>query len=113
MSNFSFSDENVQKLLASVRRNQEVPSQDSKALEDGGRLCLFAECIKLTINNGKACLVVPLGVGEVCLPVPNIYDGDLASACLHICTTWGIPTGVKVTVSINGQDIVSRSYGNC
>lgn len=71
-------------------------------------------CIAVTVENGKICLSLPLGIGKVCLPIPaSIPNGTAAQACLHICTTWGIPTGVKVTVSVAGVTIVQQSFGKC
>ena len=66
-----------------------------------------------TIKNGKACINLPLGIGQVCLPIPISYDGKVASVCLSICTTWGIPSGVRVTVSVAGVTIVSKTFGKC
>lgn len=80
---------------------------------DDGHLSTLAECVTLTINDGKVCLNLPLGIGQVCLPIPISYNGQVASACLSICTTWGIPTGVRVTVSVAGVTIISKTFGSC
>lgn len=80
---------------------------------DDGHLSTLAECVTLTINNGKACVNLPLGIGQVCLPIPISYNGQVASVCLSICTTWGIPTGVRVTVSVAGVTIISKTFGSC
>ena len=80
---------------------------------DDGHLSTLAECVTLTINDGKACVNLPLGIGQVCLPIPISYNGQVASACLSICTTWGIPTGVRVTVSVAGVTIISKTFGKC
>jgi hypothetical protein len=42
--------------------------------------------------------------------VPN---GKVVEVCLGICTTWKIPTGVKVTVSFGGKVILTKSFGRC
>ena len=80
---------------------------------DDGHLSTLAECVTLTIKDGKACINLPLGIGQVCLPIPISYDGKVASVCLSICTTWGIPCGVRVTVSVAGVTIVSKTFGKC
>ena len=83
-------------------------------LADDGHISLDAACISVTVEDGKICLNLPLGIGKVCLPIPSIFpNGTAAEACLHICTTWGLPTGVKVTVSIAGKVIVQKSFGKC
>ncbi len=83
-------------------------------VSQGGALVLAGGCISVTVNNGQICVNLPFGFGSVCLPVPPIFpNGTAAQACIDICTTWGIPTGVKVTISIAGQVIVSKSIGRC
>jgi hypothetical protein len=79
-----------------------------------GEFSALAECISVTVNNNQICLNLPLGIGSVCLPIPiSIPNGTAAQACLSICTTFGIPTGVSVTVSVAGQVIISKSFGKC
>ncbi|MDF1607182.1 hypothetical protein PZ897_03230 [Hoeflea sp. YIM 152468] len=83
-------------------------------LADDGHMNIAAQCISVTVDNGKICLNLPLGIGKICLPIPSIFpNGTAAEACLSICTTWHIPTGVKVTVSIAGKVIVTKSFGKC
>lgn len=80
-------------------------------LQDGS-LSLSAQCISVTVKNGQVCLNLPLGIGSVCLPIPSwIPDGTAAQACLDICTKWGIPCGVEVSVSVAGQVIVRKGFG--
>ncbi|CAN5504958.1 hypothetical protein BH11PSE4_BH11PSE4_06530 [soil metagenome] len=112
----SFSDAAVQAAISSAKSYYDDRLQ--KGLHSGlgvddGHLSTLAECVTLTVSNGQACLNLPLGIGHVCLPVPVSYDGKVASACLSICTTWGIPTGVRVTVTVAGVTIVSKSFGKC
>ncbi|MFL9842277.1 hypothetical protein ABS767_15005 [Sphingomonas sp. ST-64] len=77
-----------------------------------GQLKVSAQCISVTVNNGEVCLNLPLGIGSVCLPVPSwIPNGTAAQACLDICTKWGIPCGVEVTVSVAGQQIIQKGFG--
>lgn len=81
---------------------------------DDGHLALAAGCISVTVENGKICLNLPLGIGKYCLPIPSVIpDGTAAEACLRICTTWKIPTGVGVTISVAGKVIVSKTFGKC
>jgi hypothetical protein len=116
----SFSEAKVQEALDSSkkfhqpRHAQALQAKASSPLAlDDGHLSTRAECITLTISNGQVCVNLPLGLGQVCLPVPISYDGQVASVCLDICTTWGIPTGVKVTVTVAGIQIVQKSFGKC
>jgi len=82
-----------------------------RRLEDGA-LTLGAQCISVTVRNGQACLNLPLGIGHVCLPIPSwVPNGTAVQACLAICTKWGIPCGVEVTVSLAGQLIVRKNFG--
>lgn len=110
----SFSDQAVQQAIdaASNYYSSQQP-QTNIISDDDGHLALLAECISVTIANGKACINLPLGIGSKCIPVPISYDGKVAQACLSICTHWRIPTGVKVSVSVGGIVIVSKSFGKC
>jgi hypothetical protein len=72
-----------------------------------------AGCITVSVNNGQVCLDLPI-VGQYCLPVPSwIPSGAQLQACVSICTTFGIPTGVKLTVSFNGQVIFTKTFLKC
>jgi hypothetical protein len=79
---------------------------------DDGSLSIATQCISVTVRNRRVCLRLPLGIGNVCLPVPSfIPNGRVAQACLRICTRFGIPCGVQVTVSVAGQVIVRKGFG--
>lgn len=83
-------------------------------LADSGELFVQAQCISVTVSGGKICLNLPLRIGRVCLPIPSfVPNGTAAQACIGICTTWGIPTGVRVTVSVAGRTVVSKTFGKC
>jgi hypothetical protein len=117
----SFSDAKVHEALDSAKKfyqqqhTQALQAQTSSTTlaHDDGHLATRAECITLTISNGQVCVNLPLGIGKVCLPVPISYNGQVASVCLDICTTMGFPTGVKVTVTVAGIQIVQKSFGKC
>ncbi len=112
----SFSDEAVNGAIQSAKSFYDTKlkaSSTNTVSHDDGHLSTLAECISVTINDGKACLNLPLGIGSVCIPVPISYDGKVAQACLSVCTTWGIPTGVRVTVSVAGVTIISKTFGKC
>jgi hypothetical protein len=80
---------------------------------DSGEMFVAAQCISVTVQGGKICLKLPL-VGKVCLPIPKfVPNGKVVEVCLGICTTWKIPTGVKVTVSFGGKVILTKSFGRC
>jgi hypothetical protein len=72
---------------------------------------LQAACVSVTVRNRRVCLSLPLGFGSVCLPIPiAIPEGEAASACLSIRTVWGFPTGVCVSVSALGSEIVRKCF---
>lgn len=113
--NPEFSEDAAQAALSSVR---EYYSADLQALSEGGVMddgnqSTLAQCISITLKDGKACIKLPLGFGDVCIPFPIKYDGDVAKVCLSICTTVIIPTGVKVTISVGGITIVTKTFGRC
>ncbi len=112
----SFSEDAVQAAIKTAQDhyNQAARQTASGALShDDGHLALLSECISVDVENGKVCIKLPLGIGKVCIPIPVKYNGQVAQACLHTCTTFGIPTGVKVTVSIAGIRVVKKTFGKC
>lgn len=78
-----------------------------------GTMQIMAQCISVTTANRKICISLPV-VGKRCLTVPvNIPNGSVGKACLSICTKFGIPTGVRVSVTIGGVTVVRQSFGLC
>jgi hypothetical protein len=83
-------------------------------LADSGEVFVAAQCISVTVRNRKICLSLPFGIGRICLPVPSwVPNGTAAEACIGICTTWKIPTGVRLTVSVAGRVILQKKWGKC
>lgn len=115
---YKFSDEAVNGAISTVRNHyadadlMSLRAVDS--LPDAGELSILAECITVKVEDNKVCIDLPLGLGKECLPIPiSIPNGEVGKACLSICTTWGIPTGVKVIVKIGGVEVVSKKFGKC
>ncbi|BDA86694.1 hypothetical protein Sa4125_42360 [Aureimonas sp. SA4125] len=113
----SFSSESIEGALEAARRDhegQDLKSLGMKGLPPSSELSVLAQCISVTVSNNKVCLNLPLGIGSVCLPIPISFpNGTVAQACLSICTTWGLPTGVKVSVIVAGITIVQQTFGKC
>ncbi len=113
-----FSAEAVQRAIDTAKAHQDLHQDllgaNQLSHASAGELSVRAECISVTVDDGKICLNLPLGIGKYCLPVPTIFpNGTAAQACLDICTRFGVPTGVKVTVSIAGNVIFTKSFGLC
>jgi hypothetical protein len=114
----SFDEKGIQETLDTARNHfadMDVSSLGATSdLSSNGHMLLHSQCIAVTVEKGKVCLSLPLGFGKVCLPIPIKFpDGTAAQACLKICTTWGVPTGIKVSVEIAGITVVSQTYGKC
>lgn len=106
----SFDETQIQQTLESVKSHQK-PLVATDDHDDGIMKTAAASCITVTVNNGQVCLNIPI-YGSVCLPVPSwVPNGTAASACVSICTKWGIPCGVQVTVSVGGQPIIQKGFG--
>lgn len=115
---YSFDDEAIQNALDAAKRNHEelLTSTDGAPFDpkSGGHLFVSAQCVSVTVEDHKICIKLPLGLGKHCIGIPvNIPNGTAGKACLGICTTFGIPTGVKVSVVIAGVTVVSQSFGKC
>lgn len=89
-------------------------AESRPALTDNGQMEIAAQCVSVTVADRKICLNLPLKIGRVCLPVPPfVPNGKVAQACVSICTKFGIPTGVRLTVSVGGQVIIRKTFGVC
>ena len=69
---------------------------------------VLSDCVSVTIENGKACLNLPFGLGRKCIDVPDwIPDGTGARACVSVRKRYGIPVGIRVCVYvvIDGKDV--------
>lgn len=81
---------------------------------DDGHLSISGGCIYMLVEGGKICLNLPLGIGSICVPIPQIFpDGTAAQACISICSIWGVPTGARLTVIIAGQVIINKTFLKC
>ncbi|MGJ8617862.1 MAG: hypothetical protein ACSHWS_13560 [Sulfitobacter sp.] len=114
----SFDEKKINEALQTVRDHHSDMTLDSVSaatdITGNTHMQIAGGCISVTVENGKICLSLPLGIGKICLPIPSsIPNGTAAQACIHICTTFGIPTGVKVTVTVAGVTVVSQSFGKC
>ncbi|MDQ2892383.1 MAG: hypothetical protein M3R64_04735 [Pseudomonadota bacterium] len=113
-----FDDKSIQSALAAAQAHNKTMGLTGVTpdmnLMAGGDFAISGGCISVTVENGNVCLNLPLGIGNFCLPIPNIFpNGTAAQACISICTTWGFPTGVKVTVSIAGHVVVEKTFLKC
>lgn len=115
---YEFDDEAVQHALraAETHHNERMAQMRTDGVQAmaPSDLRIAAQCVSVTVHSHKVCVKLPLGLGKHCLPIPlNIGDGTAGKACLHICTKFGFPTGVRVTVEIAGVQVVSQSFGAC
>jgi hypothetical protein len=110
-----FDDKHVQAAIdaaQSFSKARKLEAEKHGPVLADGELKIAAQCISVTVQNGQICVNLPLGIGSVCLPIPSIFpSGTAAQACIDICTKWGIPCGVELTVSIAGQRIVQKGFG--
>ncbi|MFC6583555.1 hypothetical protein [Sulfitobacter aestuariivivens] len=52
--------------------DQSATKMDAAAdISSNTHMLLAGGCIKVTVENGKVCLSLPLGFGKVCLPIPG------------------------------------------
>lgn len=118
MSVVKFNDESIKNVLESIKKAHKGlitdPTHPDFDILKGGCNLVSATCVSVTVNDGKVCIELPLGLGTHCFSIPvSIPVGTVGEACLSICTTWGIPTGVKVTVVFAGVTVVNQSFGKC
>lgn len=123
MADYSFSEEDVADAVKSAQATHKDATASTKGVAfemaggggmQDGPLSIAAQCISVTTANRKICINLPFRIGRRCFTVPvNIPNGTVGKACIAICTTFGIPTGVRVTVVIAGVTVISQSFGRC
>ena len=118
MATYSFSEEAIANAIDAAKNTHAESNLDATHsdfdVSKGSCMLVAAECVSVTVENNKICLNLPLGLGKHCFSIPvSIPNGTAGKACLSICTTWGIPTGVKVTIELAGITVVSQSFGKC
>lgn len=110
---YSFSEDAVSRALEAARapyEDRDLRAQISTS--QNPNLRTIGDCVDLRSGESEVCLDLPLGLGSVCIPLPfDLPDGVAAQACLYICTTWGIPTGVSVRVTVGGFTVADQSFG--
>jgi hypothetical protein len=113
----SFDEQAISQAIETGQRHAQMLQSRSDGHQigaDKGELKVSAQCISITVNNGEVCLNLPLGLPSVCIPVPSwVPNGATVQACLSICTVLGIPCGVEVTVSFNGNQLLQKGFGCC
>ena len=121
MEDYSFSEDSITDAIESAKATHSDATADIEALGfdiskgggmQEGSMQIMAQCISVTTANRKICINLPFGIGRRCFTLPvNIPNGTAGRACLSICTRWGIPTGVRVRVTIGGVTVISQSFG--
>ncbi|WP_151804888.1 hypothetical protein [Acinetobacter bereziniae] len=70
-------------------------SQDVLALD-------LKVCVKASLIDGKVCFTLPI-YGDFCIKLPvSIPISGAISVCAATCSKLYVPTGVKISVYING-----------
>ncbi len=118
MATYSFSEEAIENAIDAAKKTYEGSVLDAKKsgfeVSHGGCMLVSAECIKVITEGNKVCLKLPLGFGKHCFSLPvNILSGTPGQACISICTTWGVPTGIRITIIIGGITIIHKTFGKC
>ncbi|MEB3316870.1 MAG: hypothetical protein VKO39_01825 [Cyanobacteriota bacterium] len=80
-------------------------------LQDVEALALSG-CVSASVSGRQICFSIPI-FGRFCFPSPvPIPIGAQLKACFQTCGRI-IPTGVKVTVYLNGRAIFTKVIGRC
>lgn len=113
-----FDKQSIQAALDAAQKHNEAVGLTATTpdmnLMAGGDFVVSGGCVSVTVEDGHICLNLPLGIGNFCLPIPAIFpSGTAAEACISICTTWGLPTGVRVTVSVAGHVVIEKTFLKC
>lgn len=65
-------------------------------------------------KTNKICFNFPI-IGQICFPSPiNIPIGATLKVCGDVCTSWGFPKGLKITLYLNNNPVWSGVvWGSC
>ncbi len=115
MSTFhSFSDKAVNAALESAKQNYNRTDALIASPAASQLLSVGAECISVTTQGSQVCIDLPLGFGQHCFSLPTtVPSGSVGQACLSICTKFGLPTGVRITITFAGVTVINQSFGLC
>jgi hypothetical protein len=110
----SFDEKIIQQSIAAAQaQSQRIQASATEGhAQSNGELKVGGQCISVTVADHKVCLNLPLGFGSYCFTVPDwVPNGAEVKACIDICTKWGIPCGIEVSLSLNGTKILSQGFG--
>jgi hypothetical protein len=115
MSDFySFSDEAVHAALESAKQNFNRADSLVASPAASELLSVGAECISVSTQGNQVCINLPLGFGQHCFSLPiTVPSGSVGQACLSICTKFGLPTGVRITITFAGVTVINQAFGLC
>lgn len=85
----------------------------SSVLDASVEALKLSVCVGASYRNGKVCFNIPI-YGNFCISVPvRIPVGASLRVCAQTCGSF-IPTGLKVTVYVNGRQVLTRTIlGRC
>ena len=107
MSNYSFNKGNVQNVIdaAAISSKQDDVSTPPKYWG-------LVDCISVDVKDAHVCFNLPF-VGERCIAIPSHFlDSQEAKACLWVCIESHFKVGFKVTISIDGNEVLSTVFGH-
>ena len=94
-----------------VAANAETFNAALATLQDVEALAISG-CVTASVSGNQICFSIPI-FGRFCFPSPvRIPVGAQVRACFQTCGRI-IPTGVKVTIYLNGRGILTRVIGRC
>lgn len=92
---------------SNVKSTNTIESVQSQLKSSNVEALSLSACVGASYRNGDVCFDFPV-FGNVCVGVPiSIPANASLRVCGDVCTTWGIPTGLKITLYVNNQALWS------
>lgn len=109
-----FNGESSNALQSSVKTTNTIESVQNQLSSTNVQALSLSACVGASYRNGDVCFDFPV-FGNVCVNVPiGIPANANLRVCGDVCTTWGIPTGLKITLYVNDQALWSGTVvGSC
>lgn len=104
-SKVGFNGEQGQKPQSSIKTINSIEAVQNQLRSSNVQALSLSACVSASYQNGDVCFDFPI-FGNICVNIPIGISGNTSlSVCGDVCTTWGIPTGLKITVYADNQAV--------
>lgn len=110
----TFSEEAIKNAIDTAKRAHEASQSSNSDFEQFAltKVAMPVGCINATIQNHQVCVTFPIINKQFCVSVPVSFSGE-AQACGSVCFSGFKPSGIVITIKVNGVIVASHTFGTC